>query len=104
MLAKHVAAMPFAGACAGTPSYVDYAFGSDEFMFAGCHRFQITRRPARASDGPEGPAVLIELQHFRCNPQTNRPSPAEPLERFHFVYAKALFANAVQALLSGAQA
>ncbi|KAL3478960.1 hypothetical protein BJX99DRAFT_255963 [Aspergillus californicus] len=90
-------------------SYVDYGFGSDKFIFAGCHRFQITRLPPSMDSGGEagsgsesgstGQQVLIQLQHFRCNPQRNVPSVAEYIERFHFVYAKALFANGVQALL-----
>lgn len=89
-------------------SYVDYGFGSDEFIFAGCHRFQITRLPSSNMDSesesgskgkhPES-QVQIQLQHFRCNPQRNVPSVAEYIERFHYVYAKALFANGVQSLL-----
>ncbi|ODM16961.1 hypothetical protein SI65_07359 [Aspergillus cristatus] len=90
-------------------SYVDYGFGSDEFIFAGCHRFQITRLPPSSNMDSESepsikgkqsmPQVQIQLQHFRCNPQKNVPSVAEYIERFHYVYAKALFANGVQSLL-----
>lgn len=85
-------------------SYVDYGFGSDEFTFAGCHRFQITRLPVSSVDsgsesGIEEPQVELQLQHFRCNPQRNVPSVAEYAERFHFGYAKALFANGVQSVL-----
>lgn len=76
-------------------SYVDYGFGSDEFTFAGCHRFQITRSPRIGAE----PLVQFELQHFRCNPQKNEPSVAEYIAWFHYVYAKSLFANAVQCIL-----
>ncbi|OQD63271.1 hypothetical protein PENPOL_c010G03175 [Penicillium polonicum] len=76
-------------------SYVDYGFGSDESTFAGCHRFQITRSPCIGAE----PLVQFELQHFRCNPQKNEPSVAEYVAWFHYGYAKALFANAVQCIL-----
>ncbi|KAK9236535.1 hypothetical protein V1525DRAFT_212026 [Lipomyces kononenkoae] len=86
-------------------SYVDYGFGSDESIFAGCHRFQITRplssinsESGSAGKQPE-PQVQIQLQHFRCNPQKNVPSVAEYIERFHYIYAKMLFANGIQSLL-----
>ena len=92
MLVKHIAAVP----SVEEPSYVDYAFGSDQFIFGGCHRFQITRLPIIEKEEPQ---IQMELQHFRCNPQKNRPSVAEYIERFHYVYAKSLFANGIQALL-----
>jgi hypothetical protein len=77
------------------PSYVDYGFGSDEFQFAGCHRFQVTRL-LRAN---EKPLVQLELQGFYCNPQKNQPSGGKFLEWFHYIYAKLLFANGVQSVL-----
>lgn len=96
-------------------SYVDFGFGSDEFTFAGCHRFEITRLPpnidseseSESGSGSQGkkpePQVQIQLQHFRCNPQRNVPSVAEYVQRFHCGYAKALFANGVQSLLERGQ-
>lgn len=78
-------------------SYIDYGFGSDESTFAGCHRFQIARLPAQADAEPQ---VQMELLHFRCNPQENKPSIAEYVKRFHYVYAKALFANGIHSLLT----
>lgn len=97
-------------------SYVDFGFGSDEFTFAGCHRFEITKlapsnmdseSESEASSGSQGkqpePQVQIQLQHFRCNPQRNVPSVAEYVQRFHYGYAKALFANGVQSLLERGQ-
>lgn len=88
-----------------SPSYVDYGFGSDEFSFAGCHRFQLTRllpevESQSSSEGESGEAqVKITLQHFVCNPRKNVPSVAQYIERFHYVYAKALFANGVRSVL-----
>ncbi|QGA22081.1 hypothetical protein EYB26_009795 [Talaromyces marneffei] len=76
-------------------SYVDYGFGSDQYMFSGCHRFQITRLPSQPDVEPQ---VQMELLHFRCNPRENKPSIAEYIERFHYVYAKALFADGIQSL------
>ncbi|KAL2678509.1 hypothetical protein Neosp_009256 [[Neocosmospora] mangrovei] len=93
LLNKHMAVVP----SVEEPSYVDYGFGSDEFIFGGCHRFQITRLPVAEKEEAQ---IQIELQHLRCNPQKNQPSPAEYIERFHYIYAKMLFANGIQALLS----
>jgi hypothetical protein len=92
LLTKHIAAVP----SVEEPSYVDYGFGSDEFIFGGCHRFQITRLPVAEKEEAQ---IQIELQHLRCNPQKNQPSLAEYIERFHYVYAKMLFANGIQALM-----
>lgn len=78
-------------------SYVDYGFGSDEARFAGCHRFRVTRLPAATETSDA--QVQIDLEHFRCNPQQNIPSLAESFQWFHFAYAKALFANGIQAIL-----
>lgn len=92
LLSKHIAAVP----SVEEPSYVDFGFGSDESIFGGCHRFQITRLPVSEKEEAQ---IQIELHHLRCNPQKNQPSWAEYIERFHYVYAKMLFANGVQALL-----
>ncbi|EED12352.1 hypothetical protein TSTA_004030 [Talaromyces stipitatus ATCC 10500] len=93
MLDKYIATNP----SEQDASYVDYGFGSDESIFAGCHRFQITRLPTQS--GAES-QVQMELLHFRCNPQKNKPSIAEYIERFHYVYAKALFANGIQYVIT----
>ncbi|KAJ6149833.1 hypothetical protein N7471_001032 [Penicillium samsonianum] len=76
-------------------SYIDYGFGSDEFQFAGCHRFQITRLLPTSGK----PLVQLELQGFHCNPQRNRPSGTTLFRWFHYIYAKLLFANGVQSVL-----
>lgn len=81
-------------------SYVDYSFGSDQYSFAGCHRFQITRLPTSSSGEKEEPKVQVELLHFRCNPQENKPSVAEYIETFHYVYAKTLFANGIHSIMN----
>lgn len=72
------------------PSYVDYGFGSDQSRFAGCHRVQVTRSPQ----------TEISLQQFICNPTKNTPSVRGYLEKFHFVYAKLLFADGVRSVLT----
>ncbi|CAK7232069.1 hypothetical protein SCUCBS95973_008137 [Sporothrix curviconia] len=82
-------------------SYVDYGFGSDEARFAGCHRIKVTRlAPADNGERADGGQVRIDLEHFRCNPQENKPSWAEKHQTLHYVYAKSLFANGMQALLA----
>jgi hypothetical protein len=86
-------------------SYVDYGFGSDESSFAGCHRFQIRRQRVKSEFQSSGvgedkePQVQITLQHFRCNPTKNVPSAAEYIAKFHYVYAKALFADGIRSVL-----
>lgn len=99
MLDKHIAepAKEPPSADETDNSYVDYGFGSDEARFAGCHRFRVTRLPAATETSDA--QVQIDLEHFRCNPQQNIPSLAESFQWFHFAYAKALFANGIQAIL-----
>ncbi|KAK2768395.1 hypothetical protein FQN54_000250 [Arachnomyces sp. PD_36] len=103
-------------------SHVDYAYGSDTFTFAGCHRFVVIRdqppyptttttstTDAAADEEKEPPdantshpqVITIQLQGFRCNPLQNKPSVLNFIETFHYIYAKALFANGMQAVLAG---
>lgn len=84
-------------------SYVDYGFSSDESSFTGCHRFRVTRVASAKLEGEANelePQVRVDLEHFRCNRQKNELSKAEFIERFHFVYAKSLFANGIQLVLA----
>ncbi|KAE8318428.1 hypothetical protein BDV41DRAFT_376428 [Aspergillus transmontanensis] len=85
LIDKHISKAPGLG-----PSYVDYGFGSDQSRFAGCHRVQVTRSPQ----------TEISLQQFICNPTKNTPSVRGDLEKFHFVYAKLLFADGVRSVLT----
>ncbi|KAJ5177243.1 uncharacterized protein N7482_003120 [Penicillium canariense] len=85
-------------------SYVDYGFGSDNYSFAGCHRFSVTRFPSLsgAPVGAENPKcqIRISLEGFICNPQHDKSWIPELGKRFHALYARALFANAVQAIFN----
>lgn len=77
-------------------SYLDYGFGSDNNSFAGCHRFSVNRHH---STSEEQSRIRISLEGFTCNPRENK-SPASELGKwFHALYARALFANAVQAIV-----
>lgn len=87
VLDKHIAS-----ASDPRPSYVDYAFGSDQRQFAGCHRFQIQH-----GQGSQ-PSIQIDQQHLNCNPQENIPAVPEYGQRLHTIYAKLLFANGIQCL------
>ncbi|KAI9901979.1 hypothetical protein N3K66_003796 [Trichothecium roseum] len=93
-----------------TTSYVDYAFGSDQYSFAGCHRFSITRpfppspttRVEPTQTQPTPPQQIrtrISLEGFTCNPQREKQSMPAIGTWFHSRYAKALFANGIQAVL-----
>jgi hypothetical protein len=84
-------------------SYVDYGFGSDNYSFAGCHRFSVTRHQATPDSTSETEQsksqIRISLEGFTCNPSTNKPPVPEIGKWFHALYARALFANGVQAIL-----
>ncbi|CEJ59937.1 hypothetical protein PMG11_08535 [Penicillium brasilianum] len=84
-------------------SYVDFGFGSDKYSFAGCHRFSITRHriasDSQSETEPSKPQIRISLEGFTCNPQTNELPVSEIGKWFHALYARALFANGIQAVL-----
>lgn len=106
-----------------SPSYVDYGFGADHRIFAGSHRFVVKRSEEKRHDqgdlfneaaqgwqemtikesGGEEEEVekFVELyvECFRCNPMVNRDSWAEYVPWLHYWYAKALWAEAVRAVL-----
>ena len=77
-------------------SYLDYGFGSDNYSFAGCHRFSVTRHHATSE---EQSRIRISLEGFTCNPRENKSPASEVGKWFHALYARALFANAVQAIV-----
>ncbi|KAH8811079.1 hypothetical protein F5884DRAFT_830978 [Xylogone sp. PMI_703] len=76
-------------------SYVDYGFGSDEFTFAGCHRFQVA--PTISPDSSE-PRIRVSIESFICNPQKDELSLPQYMKRFHSIYEKLLFVDAVQSV------
>jgi hypothetical protein len=84
-------------------SYVDFGFGSDNYSFAGCHRFSIMRHQiasdSKSETEPSKPQIRISLEGFTCNPQTNKLPVPEIGKWFHALYARSLFANGVQAVL-----
>lgn len=86
-------------------SYVDYGFGSDEYKFAGCHRFQISRfNPDQPDSGNPIPIkdearIKFSVQGFTCNPQTGKLSTGRILPWFHSVYVRLLFADGMREVL-----
>jgi hypothetical protein len=102
LLDKHVTESP-----TSQMSYVDFGFGSDTYSFAGCHRFSITRNPASSdtiSEVEQPKAhIRISLEGFTCNPQTNKSPVPEVGKWFHALYARALFANGVQAIFESSR-
>ncbi|CAH0027462.1 unnamed protein product [Clonostachys rhizophaga] len=77
-------------------SYVDFAFGSDETVFAGAHRFAVVRYP-RSSQQPadEPTTVQIHSQSIVCNPLYDRPLRPQFMFTFHLAYADLLFRDAI---------
>lgn len=91
LLDKHISESSSSGL-----SYLDYGFGSDNYSFAGCHRFSVTRHPAASE---EQSRIRISLEGFTCNPRENKSPASDVVKWFHALYARALFANAVQAIM-----
>lgn len=84
-------------------SYVDLAFGADDFHIAGVHRFSVSRTPSDSKD--EGTTdentvnVNIEFAHTGCNPKKNERLKPDMLEGLHNWYAMLLFREGVAEVL-----
>ncbi|RAL06953.1 uncharacterized protein BO97DRAFT_379458 [Aspergillus homomorphus CBS 101889] len=106
ILDQHIASESEMDNTGQSASWVDYGFGSDKSSFAGCHRIQITRiaekrrRDSFKPDTAMEDQVQIELQSFQCNPQKDVIFGPEIFRQFHYLYAKMLFANGMQSILS----
>ncbi|KAF5678354.1 hypothetical protein FHETE_1328 [Fusarium heterosporum] len=74
-----------------TESYVDFAFGSDETVFAGVHRFSVVRSQKENQEE----TVQIHFQHITCNPTVNKPLGPQWMLGFHELYADYLFRDGV---------
>ncbi|KAJ5335454.1 hypothetical protein N7452_007857 [Penicillium brevicompactum] len=97
LLDKQISKGP-TNASTSTSSYVDYGFGSDTYSFSGCHRFRITRIPRTPENAKE--LVQISLEGFHCDPQQNRLWLPRIALWFHAAYARVLFANGMQSVLT----
>ncbi|KAF4468020.1 hypothetical protein FALBO_5114 [Fusarium albosuccineum] len=73
-------------------SYIDFGFGSDQFPFAGVHRFAVVRSKEKAS---EQQTVQVHCQSMSCNPKVNKPLRPEWMFGFHMAYANLLFRDGV---------
>lgn len=87
-------------------SYIDVCFGTGSF--GGCHRFSIHRhyqsqhqQPFQSRAAKDGEAVTLSLAHFTCNPVDGKDDLAKVryLNRFHQLYARLLFADALRGVL-----
>lgn len=76
-----------------TESHIDFCFGSDEFRFAGVHRFRITRTPTGVAGDPV--KVQVHSQSTSCNPIKESPVGPSFMYSFHKVYALLLFSEGV---------
>jgi len=87
-----------AGARSTQPSYVDFAFGSDQCSFAGAHRFTIHRY--HQSDQSDHDEISITFASMVCNPTQNKPMFLARVNAFHMFYAELLFREAVSHVLA----
>lgn len=79
-----------------TQSYVDYAFGSEDGLVAGVHRFTVFREAAgssRVDDDKEN--VTIEFACAAHSPKANSYFQSRMMSVFHVWYAKVLFREGV---------
>jgi hypothetical protein len=83
-------------------SYVDFAFGSDQAYFAGCHRFRLRR--LSEDSAADSPHVEISLEAFRCNPNGSLSVFDGLLSWVHRFYARLLFADGIQSIIRVAMA
>jgi hypothetical protein len=94
--------MQIAEATQTKSSYVDFAFGSSQTSFAGCHRFRLTRL---SEDSAPGSSYLeIDLEAFRCNPTGSLSVFDGLLSWVHTIYARLLFADGIQSIIRAAKA
>ena len=86
-------------------SHLDFGFGSDEGLFAGCHRFSIARGPLKtgvevgAQDRQALQDVEIRLEGFFYTPRAIPDVPRRLLVWFHQLYARLLFTDGVRGVL-----
>lgn len=83
-----------------TQSYIDYAFGSEDGMVAGVHRFSVFRdasSSSRVNDDEEN--VTIEFTCAAHSPKANELFQSKLVSVFHIWYAKVLFREGVTEVL-----
>lgn len=76
-------------------SYIDFAYGSDDGVLAGIHRFSIHR-----DGGMDDGTIEVEFSSLSINPKGNPPGLAI-LGTFHRIYAMLLFREAVSNIVRG---
>jgi hypothetical protein len=87
-------------------SYIDFAFGSDDWFIAGVHRFSVSRGIGEREGQGENrglESVRIEFAHCGCNPRENKPLGLGFLQTLHVWYAMLLFVEGVAEVVKGAE-
>lgn len=92
--------MHIAESSKASTSYVDFAFGSSQASFAGCHRFRLRRLCEDPASGSS--PVEINLEAFRCNPNGSLGVLDGLLSWVHRIYARLLFADGIQSIIRAA--
>ncbi|KAI5460872.1 hypothetical protein BGZ63DRAFT_358057 [Mariannaea sp. PMI_226] len=84
----------------GTPteSFIDFGFGSNQFIFAGAHRFSVVRSAEKSANGRE--LVQIHCYSTSCNPTEDKPLGPGFMYTFHAIYNSFLFREGVAMVLS----
>ncbi|XPS70915.1 hypothetical protein M3J07_003116 [Ascochyta lentis] len=79
-------------------SYIDFAFGADEYFIAGVHRFFVSELGgAECSQGTR--CITVGFAHTGCNPRENKPLGPAILQTLHLWYAMLLFKEGVVEIL-----
>jgi hypothetical protein len=87
-------------------SYIDLAYGKDQWPFAGCNRFSIRRdREAEAEAVANGrpTEVRVVYSQSNCNPLVDQDPMPDFMFKFHEVYAILLYKEVMSALKSWLQ-
>lgn len=103
MTDKHVENRASQNASLPYQSYVDLAFGADDFYLAGVHRFTVSREAVESKTQNQSDDktvnVKIEFSHAGCNPRKNERLKPDILEPLHNWYAMLLFREGVAEVL-----
>ncbi|KAH7390965.1 hypothetical protein DE146DRAFT_150438 [Phaeosphaeria sp. MPI-PUGE-AT-0046c] len=103
MTDKHINNQASQNAQTTQESYVDLAFGADDWNLAGVHRFIVSRDSSESKiqdqTSDDTVNVRIEFAHAGCNPRKDERLKPDFLEPLHNLYAILLFREGVAEVL-----
>jgi hypothetical protein len=80
-------------------SYIDIGFGDDRKVFAGFHRFEVTRETDDDDTDSGNGGATICYSSIACNPSANKSPAPEFTHALHRFYALALFRDGIAGVL-----